>query len=106
MTLEQFLAHRYVVASRLPAFSATHQRYVLHSSGGTGERFVLSYRDYAKPISSSAVARQRQVSETMSRPAAALLCRTVECRFESEFQAVISEFPGDVSLREVLQERQ
>lgn len=106
MTLEQILNHRYAVAARLPAFSATHQRYELHSAGGTGERFVLSFCDYPKAISANAVARQRQVGEVMAHPAAALLCRAVECRFEREFQAVISEFPGDVSLREVLQEKQ
>ena len=106
MTLEQILNNRYTIAGRLPAFSATHQRYDLHSSGGTGERFVLSFCDYAKAISANAVARQRQVGEAMAHPAATLLCRAIECRFEREFQAVISECPGDVSLRAVLQEKQ
>ncbi len=106
MKLEQILNHRYTIAGRLPAFSATHQRYELLSAGGDGERFVLSFCDYAKAISANAVARQHQVGEALAHPMAALLCRAIECRFEQDCQAVISEFPGEVSLREVLQERQ
>ncbi len=106
MKFEQILNHRYSIAGRLPAFSATHQRYELHSAGGTGERFVLSFCDYAKVISTSAVTKQRQVGKALMHPTAALLCSAIECRFEQDFQAVISEFPGEVSLREVLQEKQ
>ncbi|MCE9520757.1 MAG: hypothetical protein K8R87_14560 [Verrucomicrobia bacterium] len=106
MKFEQILHHRYTIAGRLPACSATHQRYELLSAGGTGDRFVLSFCDYAKAISTKAVARQQQVGEALVHPSAALLCRAIECRFEPDFQAVISEFPGEVSLREVLQEQQ
>jgi len=106
MTLEDFLDKRYRVISRLPAFSSTHQRYCLQLAEGSTEKFVLSFQDYAKTVSTSALEQQRQVSENMMRPPVALLCRVVEARYEPEFQATISEFPGDMSLREVLQQRQ
>jgi hypothetical protein len=106
MKFEQILHHRYTIAGRLPACSATHQRYELLCAGGTGDHFVLSFCDYAKAISTKAVARQHQVGKLLVQPAAAILCQAIECRFEPDFQAVISECPGEVSLREVLQERQ
>jgi len=106
MTLEDFLDKRYRVISRLPAFSPTHQRYALHATSGTAEKLVLSFQDYTRSVGVSALEQQRQVSETMMRPPVALLCRVIEARFEPEFQATISEFPGEISLREVLQQRQ
>lgn len=106
MKIEQILDHRYSIAGRLPAHSATHQRYELLGADDTGELFVLSFCDYAKAIGADAVARQRQIGKAMLHPTAPSLCRVVESRFEQDYQAVISEHPGQVNLREILQERQ
>jgi hypothetical protein len=106
MTLEDYLANRYRVTARMPAFAATHQRYVVQATSGSPEPFVLSYCDYVKPLSADALEKQKTVVGAMSRPPVALLCRTIEWRIEPEFQWVVSELPEGPSLREVLQQRQ
>src|SRR5690349_19976758 len=106
MTLEDELGTRYRVASRMPAFAATHHRYVTQGTSGSPEAFVLSYCDYAKPLSAGAIEKQKAVAGAMSRPPVAMLCRTIEWRIEPEFQWVVSELPEGPSLREVLQQRQ
>ena len=78
MSLEQILGQRYRVTTRLPAQTSTHQRYTLESADGSGQRFVLSFRDYSSPISASTVAQQEALIQTLSRPPSALLCRAVE----------------------------
>ncbi len=106
MTLEDYLGNRYRVTARLPAFNATHQRYVVQGTSGTSEQFVLSYSDYVSPLSADALGKQRKAVEAMSRPPVALLCRALESRLEADFQWVVSELPQGPSLREVLQHRQ
>ncbi|MFZ4767901.1 MAG: hypothetical protein ACOYMN_23375 [Roseimicrobium sp.] len=106
MTLEAFLGNRYCVTARLPANRATHQRYLVEAADHKGRFSVLSYSDYAKPLSTAALEQQRRVVEVMTRPPLALLCRVTESRLESEYQIVVSEYPGAHSLRELLQQRQ
>ena len=106
MTLEDYLGNKYRVTARLPAFTTTHQRYVVQGTSGTPEQFVLSYSDYVNPLSAEALAKQRLAVEAMSRPPVALLCRVLESRLEADFQWVVSELPQGPSLREVLQHRQ
>lgn len=106
MTLEDYLGNRYRVTARLPAFTATHQRYVVQGTSGTPEQFVLSYSDYVKPLGLDTLERQKRVAEAMMRPPVALLCRSLEWRLEAEFQWVVTELPQGPSLREVLQHRQ
>lgn len=106
MTLEQVLGNRYSILGRMPAATPSHQRYLLRSGGSSADRYVLSYCDYARPISPAALAQQRTVAEALTRPPVALLCRVLEHRLEKDYQAVISEFPGEMSLIELLQQRQ
>ena len=37
MTLEDYLGNRYRITARMPAFAATHQRYVAQSTSGSPE---------------------------------------------------------------------
>ena len=106
MTLDQFLDHKYQVTARLPALGASHQRYVVQGTSGTPEQFVLSFCDYAKPVGRTSLERQRRVVEAMTRPPVALLCRALDSRLESDYQWMVSEFPGEFSLKELLQQRQ
>jgi hypothetical protein len=106
MSLEQILGQRYRVTTRLPAQTSTHQRYSLESADGSGQRFVLSFRDYSSPISATTVAQQDALIQTLSRPPSPLLCRAVEWRMGNDFQYVISEPPGELTVRELLQNRQ
>jgi hypothetical protein len=106
MTLEDYLGNRYRITARLPAMSASHQRYVVQGTAGAPDRFVLSYCDYVKPLSAEAREKQKTVVSAMTRPPVALLCRTIEWRIESEYHWVVSELPEGPSLREVLQHRQ
>ncbi len=106
MTLDQFLDNKYQVTARLPSISATHQRYVVQGTSGTPEQFILSFCDYASPVGRASLERQRRVVEAMSRPPVALLCRALDFRLEQDFQWMVSEFPGEFSLKELLQQRQ
>lgn len=106
MSLEQFLGQRYRLTSRLPAFGTTHQRYVVQGTSGTPEEYVLSFCDYSKSLTMDALAKQRRVAEVMMRPPVGLLCRVVDFELKAEYQCVVSEYPGDYSLRELLQQRQ
>lgn len=106
MTLEQILGQRYRVTSRLPAQTSTHQRYALESADGSGASFVLSFRDYSSPVSASTVAQQEKLTQFLARPPSPLLCRAIEWRLGSDFQYVISEGPGQLTVRELLQNRQ
>lgn len=106
MSLEDFLGNRYRRIAHLPAQNATHQRYVVEGMAGFPGRAILSYSDYVKPLSHDALDKQRRVAEAMTRPPVALLCRVTEARLEAEYQIVVSEFPGDHILRELLQQRQ
>jgi hypothetical protein len=106
MTLEQFLGNRYRLIARLPALGASHQRYAVQSSNGTPDYLVLSYCDYAKPISMDALGKQRRAAEVMMRPPVGLLCRITDFQFKPDHQWAVSEYPGDYSLRELLQQRQ
>ena len=69
MTLEDYLGNRYRITARLPAFTATHQRYVVQGTSGTPEQFVLSYCDYVKPLSPDALEKQKRVAGAMIAPA-------------------------------------
>lgn len=106
MTLDQFLDNKYNVTARLPALSGTHQRYVVQGTSGTPEQFVLSFCDYSRPVGRASLERQRRVVEAMSRPPVALLCRSIDSRLEPDYQWMVSEFPGEFSLKELLQQRQ
>jgi hypothetical protein len=106
MTLEQFLGNRYRLIARLPALGATHQRYAVQASNGTPDYLVLSYCDYAKPLSMDSLAQQRRAVEVMMRPPVGLLCRVIDFQLKPDHQWTVSEYPGDYSLRELLQQRQ
>lgn len=106
MTLEDYLGNRYRITARLPALSATHQRYIVQGASGTSEHFVLSYCDYVKPLSAEAIEKQKKVAEAMKHPPVGLLCRTIEWRLEREYHWLVSELALGPSLREVLQARQ
>jgi hypothetical protein len=106
MSLEQILGQRYRVLSRLPAQTSTHQRYVLESGNGTGERFVLSFRDYSSPVSAPTLVLQELLAKALAHPPLPLFCRAIEWRMGNDFQYMISESPGTLTLRELLQSRQ
>ena len=106
MTLEDFLGNRYRVTARLPALTDTHQRYVVESTTGMHEQQVLSFCDYVNPLSPETLERQRKVVDAMARPPVALLCRVTDSQMQRDHQWVVSEHPGDCSLRELLQQRQ
>lgn len=106
MTLDQFLDHKYQVTARLSSISTTHQRYVVRGTSGTPEQYVLSFCDYASPVGRATLEKQRRVVEAMTRPPVALLCRVLDSRLEADYQWTVSEFPGEFSLKELLQQRQ
>lgn len=106
MTLEQFLGNRYQLTARLPALGTTHQRYLVVPTNGTNEQLVLSYADYSRPISMESLGKQRRISEVMMRPSVGLLCRVTDFDLKADYQWSVSEYAGDFSLRELLQQRQ
>jgi hypothetical protein len=106
MTLEQFLGNRYRLIARLPSLGATHQRYAVQANNGTPDYLALSYCDYTKPVSMDALVKQRRAAEVMMRPPMGLLCRVTDFQLKADYQWTVSEYPGDYSLRELLQQRQ
>jgi len=106
MSLEQILGQRYRILAKLPAQTSTHQRYALETSNGTGERFVLSFRDYSSPASASTLAQQEKLVQALAQPPLPIFCRALEWRMGSDSQYVISESPAGPSLRELLQHKQ
>lgn len=106
MTLEQFLGNRYRLIARLPSLGATHQRYAVQANNGTPDYLLLSYCDYTKPVNMDALGKQRRVAEVMMRPPLGLLCRVTDFQLKPDYQWTVSEYPGDYSLRELLQQRQ
>ncbi|MEY4484300.1 MAG: hypothetical protein RL693_1752 [Verrucomicrobiota bacterium] len=106
MNLEEILGQRYQIVGRLPAWLETHARFVVQNPDSAGERWILSYCAPAQPMSPESILQQRRLIELMVKPPVALLGRVVEADIQPDYQMVISEIPGEQTLRELLQTRQ
>lgn len=105
MNLEEILGQRYQIVGRLPAWLETHQRFVVQNTAATTERWILSYCAPEQPMSPESLLRQQRLTEIMTKPPVALLCRVIEADIQPDYQLVISEIPGGQTLRELLQQR-
>jgi hypothetical protein len=105
MTLEDFLASRYQVASRLPDLSPTHQRHALRAIGSKVDSYVLSLCNDPGKTNAKALEQQHKMLEAMMHPQVILLCRVIEAKLEPDFQAAISESPGSIHLQELVQQQ-
>ncbi len=105
MNLEEILGQRYQIIGRLPAWLESHQRFVLQNPASTSERWILSYCVPEQPMSPESLLKQQRLIEIMTKPPVALLCRVIEADIQPDYQLVISEMPGEQTLRELLQQR-
>lgn len=106
MNLEEIFGQRYQIVGRLPAWLETHQRFLVQNPAAPGERWILSYCAPVEPVSPESLLQQRRFIEVMTKPPVALLARVIEADIQPDQQMVISEIPGDQTLRELLQTRQ
>lgn len=106
MNLEEILGQRYQIVGRLPAWLETHQRFIVQNPLSPGERWILSYCEPEQAMSPESLLQQRRLIEVMTKPPVALLGRVIEADLQPDYQVVISEIPGDQTLRELMQQRQ
>ncbi len=104
MTLESLLDPRYQIMGPAVALSDSHQRQLVQGRNSR-ERLIASFCVYEAPIQEAVLKQQRKLMELMLRPPVVLLCRVNEVQLDHNYQCVISESPGDVSLHDLLLKR-
>lgn len=106
MNLEEIFGQPYQIVGRLPAWLESHQRFMVQNPAAEGGRWILSYCAPVEEVSPESLLQQRRFIEAMTKPPVALLARVMEADIQPDRQMVISEVPGDQTLRELLQARQ
>ncbi len=99
------LRGRYEVVQSLPAFICGQRRFELRAPGIPGQKAVLIYSIYSRPLSPEQIDHFRDVAHRLGTPPHPAFTRALDFYCSANESAVVCEWPGDLTLHDVLRKK-